>query len=118
QSLKFLHELIVLWTYYPVRDAILFSAWDAISDLARSLKERWLSDYLRSLFLFLFRHLPFTIPRRRRPLSKEIIQHAYALNIRCISHPADLPGARVSLANFCWNYFCIHAFRKKRKEPA
>jgi GT2 family glycosyltransferase len=115
QSLKFLHELIVLWTYYPFLDAALFSAWDTISSFLRSLKEKWLLHYLRSWFLFLFRHLPFTIPRRRRPLPKEIIQHIYALNTRCVCHPEDLPGARISLMSFCWHYLSHHFLPKRKK---
>jgi GT2 family glycosyltransferase len=104
QSLKFLHELICLWTYYPAVDALFFSTWDALSELARSLKERWFLDYLRGLLLFVFRYLIFVIPKRRKPVSKELAEHIYALCTQHIFEPQDLAEARISRISYCRRY--------------
>jgi hypothetical protein len=114
QSLKFLHELITLWTYYPAIDALFFSAWDIASGFLYSMKGRWFINYARGLFVFLFWYFPFTISRRRRPLPKEIIHHVYALGAQTVSNPDQLLGARISLSSYCWNYL-RYLFRRKRE---
>jgi hypothetical protein len=115
QSLKFLHELITLWTYYPAFDALLFSAWDIVSGFVYSVKGRWFIDYVRSLLLFMFWHLPFTIPKRRRPLPREVVHHIYALGASNISNPENLAEAQVSLASYCRNYLRHLKGKKKVK---
>jgi len=114
QALKFLHELIILWTYYPIIDALLFSIWDVTAELFLSVKGRWFFAYVCSLLRFILRDLPFLIPRRRRPLSKKMIQHVYALGTQSISHPEDLATARVSLTAYCGNYL-RYLLRKKHR---
>lgn len=115
QSLKLSHELITLWTYYPAFDALLFSAWDIVSGFVYSVKGRWFIDYVRSLLLFIFWHLPFTIPKRRRPLPREVVHHIYALGASNISNPENLAEAQVSLASYCRNYLRHLKGKKKVK---
>ena len=73
---KFRNDILTYWKHLPLFDAAIFTAWNTLINLIRSLKRRYFGWYLFALIQLTFL-IPQTILRNRKPLPRHALGYWY-----------------------------------------
>ncbi len=83
------NSLLIAWRYLPLPRAILFTAWNIVTDFIRSAKANTMTWYFKAYLSALFR-LPGTVFRSRKVIKKETLAKIEYLRRNIISDSKDI----------------------------